>query len=78
VVTGGLLPAIAYASQGQTWGSAPSAQTKDVLDIKATNLATATINLARAGLNCRAQLNITADGPTAITLAGCGRTVTAG
>jgi predicted esterase len=78
VLTGGLLPAIAYASQGQAWGSAPAAQPKDVLDIKATNLATATINLARAGLNCSAQVNVTTDGPLKLTLAGCRRTIAAG
>jgi hypothetical protein len=78
VLTGGLLPAIAYGSQGQTWGSAPSAQTKDVLDVQATNLATATIDLARAGLNCHAQVNVATDGPTKLTLAGCNRTIAAG
>jgi hypothetical protein len=49
----------------------------DVLDIKATNLSTATIDLARAGLDCRAQVNVTTDGPIKVTLAGCNRVITA-
>jgi hypothetical protein len=76
VLTGGMLPAIAYARQYQTWGPTPSAQRADVLDLKATNLATATIDPARAGLDCRARVNVTSDGPLKLTLAGCGRTIT--
>jgi dienelactone hydrolase len=78
VLTGGMIPAIAYVSQSQTWGPVPSAHAADVLDVKATNLATATIDPARAGLDCHAQVNVTTDGPVKLTLAGCGRTITAG
>jgi hypothetical protein len=77
-VTGGMLPAIAYAGQFQTWGPVPSAPRADVLEIKATNLATATVDPVRAGLDCHAQVNVTTDGPLELTLAGCGRTITAG
>ena len=78
VLTGGMIPAISYARQYQTWGPLPRIGTADVLDITATNLATATIDPRRAGLNCRARVNVTSDGPIRITLAGCRRTITAG
>ena len=78
VLTGGMIPTIAYVRQYQTWGPVPAAQAEDELDIKATNLATATIDLARAGLDCHARVNVTTDGPLRITLAGCNRTISAG
>ena len=77
-LTGGMLPAIAYVRQYQTWGPVPAAPRADVLDVKAVNLATATIEPARAGPNCKAQVNVTTDGPLKLTLAGCGRTISAG
>jgi pimeloyl-ACP methyl ester carboxylesterase len=78
VLTGGMIPAIGYVRQYQTWGPMPSAPKADVLEVKASNLATAAIALARAGLNCHAQVNVTSDGPVKLTLAGCHRTITAG
>jgi pimeloyl-ACP methyl ester carboxylesterase len=78
VLTGGMLPEITFVRQYQTWGPVPSAPRADVLDVKAVNLATATIDPARAGLNCKAQVNVTTDGPLKLTLAGCGRTISAG
>jgi hypothetical protein len=45
--------------------------------VTATNIAEATIHPERAGLTCNAEVNVTTDGPTAIHLAGCGRTVQA-
>jgi pimeloyl-ACP methyl ester carboxylesterase len=77
VLTGGMVPAIAYVRQYQTWGPRPHAARTDVLDIKATNLATATIDLHRAGLDCRARVNVTSDGPIKVILAGCHRAITA-
>jgi pimeloyl-ACP methyl ester carboxylesterase len=78
VLTGGMIPAIAYARQYQTWGPAPRIPRADVLAIKATNLATATIDPVRAGLDCHARVSVTSDGPFKITLAGCHRTISAG
>lgn len=78
VLTGGLIPAISYVRQYQTWGALPRTPRRDVLDIRATNLATATIDPRRAGLDCRARVHITTDGPIRITLAGCQRTISAG
>jgi C-terminal binding-module, SLH-like, of glucodextranase len=77
-VTGGMLPAIAYVSQYQTWGPVPAAAAADELDVTATNVATATIDPARAKLDCNARVSVKTDGPIKLTLAGCGRTVTAG
>ena len=78
VLTGGLIPAIGYVRQYQTWGAIPRTKPFDTLDIKATNLATATIDPSRAGLNCRARVKVITDGPTRITLAGCDRVISAG
>lgn len=78
VLTGGLIPAIAYVRQYQTWGPARQAPPSDLLDIKATNLSTATIDPGRAGLNCQARVDVISDGPIRINLAGCGRVITAG
>jgi hypothetical protein len=78
VLTGGMIPALAYVRQYQTWGPAPRTKTADVLDIRATNLAGATVDPARAGLGCRARVNVTSDGPVVIRLAGCDRTIRAG
>ena len=58
-------------------GCAAGGPGADLLDIKATNLASATIDLARAHLDCHARVNVTTDGPMKMTLAGCGRTITA-
>jgi pimeloyl-ACP methyl ester carboxylesterase len=77
VLTGGLIPAIGYVRQYQTWGPVPPAPRADVLDIRATNLATATIDPARAGLDCRARVSVKTDGPIRIILAGCDRVITA-
>jgi pimeloyl-ACP methyl ester carboxylesterase len=78
VLTGGLIPAIAYVRQYQTWGPPAPGPRGDVIDVKATNLAAATIDPERAGVDCGVKLNITSDGPITITLAGCGRSQGAG
>jgi hypothetical protein len=54
------------------------APASDTLDINATNIATASINVSRARVDCNATLNITSDGPISVTLTGCNRTVQAG
>ena len=77
-LTGGNLGTINYVSQTQTWGPVPSAARSDSIDIKATNLATATIDVARAGVDCNVALHVTTDGPITITLPGCNRVVHGG
>jgi pimeloyl-ACP methyl ester carboxylesterase len=78
VLRGGLIPAISYVRQYQTWGPVRQAPRADLLEIKATNLSRATIDPASAGLNCQARVDVISDGPITITLAGCHRTITAG
>ena len=77
-LTGGNLGPLVYARTSRSWGAAPLALTLDAIDVNATNIATATIDPTRAHVDCHAILNITTDGPIAVTLAGCGRTVHAG
>jgi hypothetical protein len=72
VLTGGNIPAIAYASTRQSWGSLPATPVADTLDITATNIATVVVDPRRAHVDCNAKLNITSDGPVKVTLAGCG------
>jgi C-terminal binding-module, SLH-like, of glucodextranase len=74
-LTGGTIPVLAYASQSQTWGPVPAAPAADRLDISATNVSSATIDVARAHVDCGVDLHVTSDGPLTLTLAGCGRTV---
>ena len=75
---GGNLGTLNYAATSRSWGAAAPAPSLDAIDVNATNIATATIDATRARVDCNAILNITTDGPIAITLAGCGRTVHAG
>lgn len=77
-LTGGNMGPLTYASLTQTWGRATPAPVSDTLDVNATNVATATIDLSRAHVDCNAKLNVTSDGPITVTLAGCNRTVQAG
>jgi hypothetical protein len=70
--------ALQYASSAQTWGPAPGAPRSDAIDITATNIATASISVQRADADCNVKLNITTDGPIAVTLPGCSRVVHAG
>jgi hypothetical protein len=77
-LTGGNMGTLTYTSLTQTWGATPAATRADSIDIHATNIAAATINVARAHVDCNAALNVTSDGPLTVTLPGCHRVVTAG
>ena len=77
-LTGGNMGPLAFASLTQTWAAAAPAPASDTLDVDATNIATASIDVSRAHVDCNAKLNITTDGPITITLAGCNRTVQSG
>ena len=74
VLTGGLIPAIGYVRQYQTWGPVPQGPRSDAIDLKATNLSTVTIDPQRAGVDCGVKVNVVSDGPIAVTIAGCRRT----
>jgi hypothetical protein len=77
-LTGGNMGPLTYASLTQTWNPAPPAPRADALDISASNIATAEIDVSRAHVDCNVALNITSDGPITVALPGCGRTVQAG
>jgi hypothetical protein len=75
---GGYLGPIAYTSFSKTWGPTPSAATSDTIDLALTNIATASIDVRRARVDCGVKLNIVSDGPAVIRLIGCSRIVHAG
>jgi hypothetical protein len=72
---GGNLGPIAFTIQRKTWGKAPSKPVANRLDVDATNVKSASINLRRAHLACNAKVNVTTDGPIEISLPGCGRKI---
>jgi hypothetical protein len=75
VLTGGEIPAMAYVSRSQQWGPFGKAPKSDVLQLTLTNLTSVTVDMARAGLTCGAKLAVKTDGPVAVTLGGCGKTL---
>jgi hypothetical protein len=77
-LTGGNLGTLQFARTARTWSSVPSALSSDSLDITATNIASAAIDVKRAHLDCQATVHVTSDGPITVALTGCGRTITAG
>jgi hypothetical protein len=60
VLMGGQVP-MAYTSQTQTWGPAPTTPTRDRLNISANNVSDVTVNARRARVTCNAEKNITSD-----------------
>jgi hypothetical protein len=74
-LTGGEIPAMVYVSRSQQWGPFGHAPAADTLRLTLTNLRSATVDVARAGLTCDAQLTVKTDGPVTVTLAGCGKTL---
>jgi pimeloyl-ACP methyl ester carboxylesterase len=52
-----------YIERSQDWTPAPKEPVADRLDVVATNIATATVDAARARLSCAPQLNVKSDGP---------------
>jgi hypothetical protein len=72
----GNLGTLNFTSRRKTWGAAPARPSANRLDISAENIASATVNVQRARVGCDAEVRIESDGPIAITLDGCNRTVT--
>jgi pimeloyl-ACP methyl ester carboxylesterase len=52
-----------YVERSQDWTPAPKEAMADRLDVVATNIATATVDAARAKLSCAPTLNVKSDGP---------------
>lgn len=65
------LPLLPHYSLTRTAGEPPANPIADVLDIRATNIAAVTIDVARARVSCDVTLNITSDTPVQVTLLGC-------
>jgi len=74
-LAGGNLGPLLYARTSRAWGAAVRAPALDVLDITASNIATASIAVARARVDCHVVLDIHTDGPITVTLPACGRVV---
>jgi len=75
---GGNLGPMPYNERLKTWGPGTSTTAHQVLHLNARNLAQLVVHPARARLSCNAHLDVTTDGPLALRLAGCGRTLTFG
>jgi predicted esterase len=77
VLEGGTVGPFPYTRHMLEWGPAPLAPGEDRLDLTLVNLATITVDVARAKLTCDAEVNVETDGPTTVTLAGCNRVIQA-
>jgi predicted esterase len=74
-LTGGNLGPLQYASSSKRWGPSASAARADQINLDAVNLATASIDVRRAHVDCRVALQITTDGPLTVSLPGCDRVI---
>jgi hypothetical protein len=76
-LTGGNLGPLQFVSTNKTWPASAGrpARPTDSIDVKAANVATASIDVRRAHVDCHVTLNITTDSPLTVTLPGCGRVV---
>ncbi|HZU61397.1 MAG TPA: glucodextranase DOMON-like domain-containing protein [Solirubrobacteraceae bacterium] len=77
-LVGGHLGPIHYTSQTQTWGPAKHVPRRDRIEITASNIAQAVIDVSRAHVSCQVKLVIHTDGPITIRLPGCRRVVRKG
>jgi hypothetical protein len=62
-LNGGSHGPMPYIERSQDWEPAPATPKADRLDVVATNVATATVDAARARLTCAPELNLKSDGP---------------
>jgi hypothetical protein len=75
---GGNLGTLTYDLQRKTWNPALGGLPHDALFVKATNVASAAIDVRRAHVDCKVQVGIDSDGPIKIALPGCHRTISGG
>jgi hypothetical protein len=73
---GGSHGPLPYVSRARRWSRTPRTRKANRLDVRATNVATATVDVRRARLRCDVDVRIRSDGPLRIRLAGCGIVVT--
>jgi predicted esterase len=77
-LSGGNLGVMPFASQSRAWGAVPQEPVADRLRLELENLSRVVVNVRRARLSCDPELDVTTDGPAAVKLAGCGRTLSFG
>ena len=76
---GGNLGSLTYTFQKRAWGEPPAQPKANRIDVTAEGIESAIIHVKRARVDCDAEVRIVeTDGPLAIRLAGCNRTVTSG
>jgi predicted esterase len=75
---GGNLGPIQFTSRVKTWAPPTPGPRANTIDVNATNLSKASLDVKRAGVDCSVQVNVTSDGPIDIALPGCDRTVHGG
>jgi pimeloyl-ACP methyl ester carboxylesterase len=71
----GNLGILGYAGRAKDWGDDVRERRARRLDIEATNVASVTIDVRRAGVGCDTELSVRSDGPLEIILARCGRII---
>ena len=73
---GGNLGSLVYTMQKKTWGEPPEQPKANRVEITATGIASAAIDVRRAGVDCDVEVEVESDGPIFIALRGCDRAVT--
>jgi dienelactone hydrolase len=74
---GGSHGPLPYTRRTLAWGPTPAQPAEDRIGVNVKNVAAATIEPRRAGVNCEAKIEISSDGPFELTLAGCNRVIRA-
>jgi hypothetical protein len=70
-LNGGSRGPMPYSERDREWGPTPKEPLRNVLDVDAKNVRSATIDARRARVSCAARLNVKTDGPLDVTLTGC-------
>ena len=73
-MNGGYHGPMPYVQTGQDWGPSLARPRVDHLDLQLHNLATAAVDLSRAGLDCHATVSVHSDGPARVSFPACGLT----
>jgi hypothetical protein len=77
-LVGGNLGPIQFTSRVKTWGPPTPGPKADAIDVNATNISKASLDVKRAGVDCSVKVNVVSDGPIDVALPGCNRTVHGG
>ena len=75
ILTGGVLPGIAFLSQSRDWPDAESVPAEDRLYLNLQNVDQIKVHVERAQLSCAAEVSVDSDGPTTVELVGCDRVI---